>query len=157
MSLLHKSLLAFGLLLASVLVPSGAALAANNSELQTLTRECELKNGKACSKLGSIYLNGKGVTQDYAKATEYLAKGCNLQYGLACGGLGSLYYLEKDYTKAAEYLAKGCELQYGTACGILGGRYSAGEGVPQDYAKAAEYFAKGCELQDRHACAGLGA
>ena len=67
MSLLPKSLLAFGLLLASVLVPSGAALAANNSELQTLIRNCEAQNGEACRYLGALYLDGQGVTQGYAK------------------------------------------------------------------------------------------
>ena len=57
MSLRHTLLLAFGLLLASVLAPSGTALAANNSELQTLIRDCEAQNGEACSELGALYLS----------------------------------------------------------------------------------------------------
>ena len=82
MSLLPKSLLAFGLLLAlvlaSVLAPSGTTLAANNSELQTLIRDCELKYGKACSRLGWLHANGYGIPIDYNKATEYYTKGCEL-------------------------------------------------------------------------------
>ena len=75
MSLLHKSILAFGLLIVSVLSPSGTALSANNFELQTLIRDCELKNGEACRNLGALYMEGQIVIKDYAKASEYLAKG----------------------------------------------------------------------------------
>ena len=117
MSLLHKSLLAFGLFLASVLVPSGAALAANNSELQTLIRKCEAQNGEACTELGALHLVGLGVPLDYSKAAEYYTKGYELQDGSACGSLGTLYAnglgVPLDYSKAAKYCTKGCELQNG--------------------------------------------
>lgn len=145
MSLLHKSLLAFGLLLASVLAPSGTALAANNYELQTLIRKCEAQNGEACTELGALHQFGIGVPQDYSKAAEYYTKGCELQDGSACGSLGFICRLNKDYTKAAEYYAKGCELQEGAVCGFLGNLYFEGLGVTQNYDKAANYFAKGCE------------
>ena len=136
MSLLHKSLLAFGLLLASVLAPSGTALAANNSELQTLIRTCELQDGYACGSLGALYVTGQYVTQNYNKAAEYYAKGCELQDGLACAGLGVLYFegngVPKNNAKAAEYYAKGCELQDGMACGGLGWLHANGNGTPID-------------------------
>ena len=90
MSLLHQSLLAFGLLLASVLVASGTALAANNTELQTLINACELKNGTACGILGALYFNGNGVTKDYAKSIEYLTKGCKLNNAQSCAFLSEL-------------------------------------------------------------------
>ena len=152
MSLLPKSLLAFGLLLASVLAPSGTALAANNYEQQTLIRKCELQDSYACEELGIIYQDGGyGVTQDYAKAAKYYAKGCVLQSGFACGCLGALYYdgigVSQSYAKAVKYFTEGCELQDGVACRGLGAHYYKGQGVTQDYAKAVKYFTKGCELQ----------
>ena len=121
MSLLPKSLLAFWLLLASVLAPSGTASSANNSELQTLIRNCESQNGKDCRTLGWLYANGFGVHIDYDKAAKYFSKGCKLKDGIACGFLGALYNdgsgVSQSYDKAAEYFAKGCKLQDGFACG----------------------------------------
>ena len=160
MSLLPKSLLAFGLLLASVLVPSGTALAANNSELQTLIRNCEAQNGKDCTELGRMYFSssGIGVQQDLEKAAEYYTKGCDLQDTFACEDLEWFYIgqgVDKDYAKAAEYYAKGCDLQDTFACEGLEWFY-IGQGVDKDYAKAAEYYAKRCDLQDGYACWLLG-
>ena len=162
MSLLPKSLLAFGLLLASVLVPSGTALAANNSELQTLIRNCEAQNGKDCTELGSRYFHGIGVQQDLEKAAEYSAKGCELQNDSACGtletigSLGSIIYyngrgVSKNVAKAVEYYTKGCELQNEFACEGLERSYSGN----QDVTNVAQKYKQACDLNVAASCIDL--
>ena len=146
MSLLRKSIFALGLLLTSVITPSGIVVADSNSELQDSIMGCKLQYSHDCTHLGFIYADGRGVTQDYAKAAEYFTKGCELNDSLSCGPLGHLYAtgqgVTQDYAKAAEYFTKGCELNEGGSCGLLGHLYYDGRGVIQDYAKAAEYFRK---------------
>nr|WP_315060510.1 tetratricopeptide repeat protein [uncultured Campylobacter sp.] len=44
-----------------------------------------------CSNLGFAYANGRGVEQDYTKASEFYAKACNMGNGGGCYNLGNLY------------------------------------------------------------------
>ena len=92
MPLLPKFLLAFGLFLSSVVVSAGTAVADDDlfAVRQFATRECENQNGAACAYLGSLYVLGGVVAQDYTKALEYFTKGCEWRDGNACGALGLL-------------------------------------------------------------------
>lgn len=177
-SFLTTSLLIFGGMLASVVIPVflvktvlGIDLSSTNMSRRSAPvspatpyseQDCKLLHDIfACRNLGEIYATGQGgVPLDYAKAAEYFAKGCEIPDGLACKVMGELYFegkgVPQDYTKAAAYSAKGCELQNGSACGNLGTLYFYGYGVPLDHARAAEYYSKGCELQVDYACRNSG-
>nr|WP_315017308.1 hypothetical protein [uncultured Campylobacter sp.] len=41
--------------------------------------------------MGFAYANGRGVDQDYAKASEFYAKACDMSNGGGCYNLGNLY------------------------------------------------------------------
>ena len=122
MSLLHKSLLAFGLLLATVLVVVFVLTDTSDEGFVRINRiGCVLQDGYDCETLGMIYKDGDyGITKDYAKAAEYFAKGCKLQNGRACDAMGNLYFegkgVPQDSAKAAKYYSKGCELNFTPAC-----------------------------------------
>ena len=74
MSLLHKSLLAFGLLLASALAPSGTALAANNSDLcgRLPCFDAHCYNAPYISILCGMYLNNRILHRKF----QFRAKPC---------------------------------------------------------------------------------
>jgi TPR repeat protein len=51
-------------------------------------RACELGVGQACHRLGELYLDGKGVAADDAKARELFELGCREGSMAACDALG---------------------------------------------------------------------
>ena len=82
MSLLSRSLIAFGLLLASFASPLGTAVAANTadeSSLKEATTKCMQQDRDACASVGMAYYLGQNVAQNYSLATEYLTLACDLQ------------------------------------------------------------------------------
>ena len=71
----------------------------NSGEYQkavsTCENACSKNDSRGCLGLGSLYLKGEGVKQDYSKAKTYFEKACNLSdYG--CSGLGDLYSRDEE-------------------------------------------------------------
>ena len=56
-------------------------------------RACEMDDGQpaGCANVGELYLEGRGVQRDYAKARPYLEVGCEYEVAEACRLLGRLY------------------------------------------------------------------
>lgn len=73
-----------------------------------------------CLVVGVLYEEGKGVRQDYAKATEYYKKGCDLGYAMPCEALGRLYMKGKgvpiNRSSAKRLFGKACDLGSQDAC-----------------------------------------
>lgn len=73
-----------------------------------------------CLVVGVLYEEGKGVRQDYAKATEYYKKGCDLGYAMPCEALGRLYMKGKgvpiNRSSAKRLFGKACDLGKQEAC-----------------------------------------
>lgn len=73
-----------------------------------------------CLFVGLLYEDGKGVRQDYAKATEYHKKGCDLGYAEPCERLGDLYIAGKgvprNRSSAKRLFGKACDLGEQEAC-----------------------------------------
>nr|WP_314564926.1 tetratricopeptide repeat protein [uncultured Campylobacter sp.] len=73
-----------------------------------------------CSNLGFAYANGRGVKQDYAKASEFYAKACDMGNGGGCYNLGNLYAqgrgVKEDANTAEKYLKKACDMEPELAC-----------------------------------------
>ena len=68
---------------------------------------------QGCMLLGTMYLNGDGVLQNYFKARDYFKLGCEGTQGIACYQLGSLYLnghgVRKDILMAKKYYQKACD------------------------------------------------
>ena len=94
------------------------------------------------SVLGSMYMKGEGVPQDYQKAKYWLEKSASQQFAPAQFGLGLMYYeglgVAKDAKKAFFWVEKAATQGngYEQARLKLGEMYLRGEGVARDYQKA---------------------
>ncbi|MGX2972963.1 tetratricopeptide repeat protein [Helicobacter sp. T3_23-1059] len=69
---------------------------------------------ESCYNLGLMYHNGKGVRQDYHKASELWKKACDMKNGFACNNLGALYGkgqgVRQNRSIAKQYYGKACDL-----------------------------------------------
>jgi TPR repeat protein len=97
-------------------------------------------------KLGSLYENGQGVAQDYARAREWFEKAAARDNADALFRLGLLYEngqgVAQDYARAREWYEKAAARDNADALFRLGLLYENGQGVAQDYAKAREWYEK---------------
>eukprot|EP01126_Amoeba_proteus_P062262 TRINITY_DN8436_c0_g1_i5.p1 TRINITY_DN8436_c0_g1~~TRINITY_DN8436_c0_g1_i5.p1 ORF type:complete len:597 (-),score=85.17 TRINITY_DN8436_c0_g1_i5:52-1842(-) len=103
-------------------------------------------NAFAQFNIGSLYDNGRGVTQDYTKAMEWYIKASDQGHALAQFKIGYLYDngrgVTQDYTKAMEWYIKAADKAHPSAQFTIGHLYDNGRGVPQDYSKAMEWYMK---------------
>ena len=124
-----------------------SSLAFANYELE---RQCNNGNAGSCVDLGNLYYDGKGVKQDYKKASELYNKACEMNNAKGCYHLGYLYNfgegVKQDYKKASELYNKACEMNNALGCNNLGILYYNGKGVKQDYKKAMKFVIKTCEI-----------
>jgi len=104
------------------------------------------------NKLGLRYEEGKGVSQDFAKAMRLYraaAAGGNIS---ALNNIGWLYERAKgvprDYAQAMLWYRKAANGGLATAMNNIGLLYYTGLGVPQDYAQAASWFEKAAQAGD---------
>jgi len=91
--------------------------------------------------LGYIYLTGKGLAQDYARAFEWYKKAAEKGDLAAQLHLAQLYRdggkgLPREMAQAAEWYRKAAEQGDAGAQATLGTLYSIGQGVAQNYLEA---------------------
>lgn len=129
--------------------------------LPLLTAACGGGDAGSCSELGTLYQNGKGVSQDLLQAAVYYRKGCGGDGWRGCFLLGSMYTngtgVGQDQVQALVFFRRGCE-EGGDApsCNSLGIAYANGSGVSKDPVRAASYFTKACDASGPSACTNLG-
>jgi TPR repeat protein len=116
------------------------------------------EHGDATSmaNLGTIYLDGVGVAQDYAKAREWLEKAVDKGNMRAMGKLAVLYDMTDDYAKAREWAEKAADKGDTSAMIYLAVVYQGGRGVAQDDAKAREWYEKAADKGNASAMMLLG-
>ncbi len=111
-------------------------------ELRPLASEGNLD---AQAKLGAMYLDGRGVKQDYATAMRWLKQAADEgDVAAAESDIGRIYYngagVKRDYAEAARWFQKAADQGYEQAQIGLGTLYEYGLGVPKDYVKAYMMF-----------------
>ena len=70
---------------------SSVNVASAETDAEALTKRCQKGEAGACWRLGYMYANGLGVTQDDFKAVEFYRKACDGQFGGGCWQLGWMY------------------------------------------------------------------
>ena len=104
----------------------------------------------AIASLGTLYLDGHGVTQDYGRARQLFEQGVALGDPVAMNDLGAIYSrgagVTADYAKALSLYQKSADLGYPTAMTNLGALYKDGRGVSQDIAAGLKWFQKAAAL-----------
>ncbi|WP_308603966.1 tetratricopeptide repeat protein [uncultured Fibrobacter sp.] len=98
------------------------------------------------ARLGTMYLDGDGVQQDYDEALRYLTRAASAGDALAQNSLGYMYGMgkgvERDYYKAVKWYKEAAMQGNATAQYNMGFMYEFGQGVEQDYNKAIEWYKK---------------
>jgi TPR repeat protein len=95
--------------------------------------------------LGSLYVNGHGVEQDFSKAKEYYHLAAEQGHVDAQWALGIIYSynaegVKQDFAKSRSYLEQAAAQNHADAQCSLGSLYVNGHGVKQDFSKAKEYY-----------------
>ena len=112
----------------------------------------EQGNVYAQCQLGTMYEDGRGVSQDYAEAVEWYRKSAEQGYVSAQYFLGEMYHygkgVSRDYAKAVEWYRKSAEQGDTNAQYELGYMYHNGIGVSKDHTKAAEWYSKAAKGGD---------
>ena len=105
------------ILLSSAMLISISAMATGLNQTQTLAKKGD---ALAQNNLGMMYVEGKGVPQDYAVAKEWFAKSANQGNALAQYYLGMMYYNSKgvtqNYAIAKEWFGKACDNGFQHGC-----------------------------------------
>ena len=111
-------------------------------------------------QLGSMYLIGKGVPQDYAEAVKWFRKAAEQGFADAQFILGVMYTngegVPKDDAEAVKWYRKAAEQGNADAQFILGVMYTNGSGVPKDDAEAVKWYRKAAEQGNADAQYNLG-
>ena len=105
-----------------------------------LEQSCQQKDPYGCAQLGTLYVSGKGVTQNVTQGLQLFALSCKLansipdefiqvdnNIGLGCFYLGQSYLdnktLDPNGDQAIGYLNQACDLQAAPACSLLANYY----------------------------------
>jgi uncharacterized protein len=94
--------------------------------------------------LGTVYLYGRGVTQDDTEAVAWFRKAADQGDAVAQFLLGNQYASGKgvpqDYREAMIWFQRAAEQGHSVAKLYLGVMYAEGRGAPQDYVRAHMWF-----------------
>lgn len=106
--------------------------------------------------IGTMYIGGDGVKQDFKKAFYWLQKSAKAGESRAQSLIGSMYYSGKgtkqDYQKALYWHKKAAEQGQASSMSELGMMYMMGEGVKQNDKQAVYWFEKACSAGDQKIC-----
>jgi TPR repeat protein len=97
-------------------------------------------------ELAGMYVDGKGVTKDYAEALQWYRKAAEQGHVKAQFYLGEMYLrgqgTSEDYTEALQWIQKAAKQNDPRAEAALGYIYYNGKGVPRNYDEAANWYRK---------------
>lgn len=120
-------------------------------------KACSLKNRRACSKLGTYYVEELGVNKNIEKGIELYTQSCEANDSKGCLELGKLYYTDAvipyDYKKSFSYLKKSCSHANGMGCYLAAIQLTFRFGVePSAEESESNYYEKACTFGVGSAC-----
>jgi hypothetical protein len=108
-----------------------------------------------------MYVEGRGVQQDYAAAARWYRKAAEQGYAAAQNNLGAIYALghgvPRDFAEAVKWLRMAADQGFAGAQNNLGAMYAEGLGVPQDLAEAVKWYRLAAAQGDAKAMKNLAA
>ena len=111
-----------------------------------LQQDCNQGIAAACTSAALLYVSGKDVPQDLARAQSLLTSACAGNDGGGCGMLGLMNRegvgVPQNIPQAAKLFVKGCGLENAQSCVEAGKSYAGGAGVSKDSVQAMSYFKK---------------
>jgi TPR repeat protein len=130
-------------------------------------KACDQGEPRACTQLGTLYLQGIGGPRDNSLAFGLLDRGCKGGHAAACEDQAMFYKAidkviaqEKADPRAGfhvlrELYRRGCEGGEAHSCAEYGSYLEYGMGGPKDPAGALRYFGRACDGGDAKACASM--
>jgi TPR repeat protein len=119
------------------------------------------KNPDAQTKLGVLYENGHGVTQDYAEAMKWYKLAAAQDYSKAQGRLGLLYFngkgVTQDYVEALKWYKLAVKKGDATSQNNLGVLYASEKAGVRNDVEAMKWFKLAAEKGYKLAQLSLGA
>ena len=132
----------------------------NKQSFEYWEKKAEKGDADAQVTLATLYAEGKGVAQNYAKAIELLTEPAEKGNAWGQVNLGTCYILgegvEQNYEKAVDLFKKSVKQGNPVAQFYLGLCYYEGTGVEKDYAKAVELWEKAVGQGESRAFINLG-
>ncbi len=117
-------------------------------------------NTSAQVRIGYMYSNGQGVSQDYAEAFRWYRRAAEQGNALGQISLGIMYEagqgVNQDYAEAVRWYRRAAEQGDAEGQSNLGNMYRIGWGVSQDYAEAVRWYRLAAEQDDAAGQTNLG-
>lgn len=105
--------------------------------------------------LGRMYLEGKGIKQNYEQAQYWFLKAANQGYANSQHNLGLMYVdgrgVNQNYAQGIEWYRKAAEQGLDLSQIALGSIYQNGQGVTQSYAIALDWYYKAAKQGNSNA------
>ncbi len=126
---------------------------------QAQTVLCE--TGGKCVEQARVHLQGEGVPEDRALASQLFKRACDLGTMEGCFSLANIYVnpgssgLQHSPAESVKLLEVACTGGHGQACANLGTRYSQGLGVQEDQSRAVALYKMACEAKNTAGCYSL--
>lgn len=115
---------------------------------------------EAQSRLGSMYILGRGVRKDYAEAARWYRKAAEQGNAAAQNNLAVMYLrgdgVGRDFVEAVRWYRKAADQENGGAQFALGIMHEIGQGVRKDYAEAVRWYRRAGDNGDAAGQAKLG-
>ena len=112
-------------------------------EMKELSRYDAYLVDAARTRIGILYVEGKGIPQDYDKALSNFKMSAKKGYAMAQYYMGQMYEngygVDKDYETAYDWYVKAAKQDYAPALNQLGYLYYKGNGVDADLDQAIYY------------------
>ena len=109
-----------------------------------LRKSAEEGDASAQFRLGQLYDEGTGVSQDYGQAKEWFEKAAKQGHVGAQVNLGTLYLQGEGAPRSAQmalfWLSRAAEQGHALAFAKLGWMYAQGPGVVQDFIQAHKWY-----------------
>ena len=100
----------------------------------------------ACTCLGEMYHDGKGVTLNHSRAVKWYRRAAEQEYACAQWYLGEMYgkqySVNKDYVKAFDWYRKAAEQGHADAQYSIGLMYHYGHGVDKNVSTEVDWYRK---------------
>ena len=142
----------------------GAAPQTPERTLVLMKKACDKGGLVACSDLGLVYLEGRGVDRDAARALGLFRRSCENGEARGCANLGLVYErgepqlkIARDEAKAMAMYRRSCAVHGAGGCERVGLAYLNGQlGLTQETAQAAGFFDLACTAGSAASCTRLG-
>jgi TPR repeat protein len=130
-------------------------------EASDYRQDAEQGDAEAQFYMAGCYMNGDGVTKDYAEAIKWFRKAAEQGHTGAETMLGTFYFngegVTKDYVEAVKWLKKAAGKGEDMAQFYLGScYYNGGYGIAKNYAEAIRWFRESADRNNLKAQSMLG-